>query len=140
MGSIRLARAEARCQEDGCKGRIPCQPIVGVELVERVDSVTVSVVRGVRHRCFEHPDDHEGRGGEERAAECDRAVAGVAVSIRQPASQAGAEEDQQKRNQRRNQKSNDLMLTSVVLPVGERLCRTRLAARIVPEQHETDEE
>src|SRR5215218_5493162 len=54
--------------------------------------------------------------------------------------QTRAEEDEQERNQGREQESGNLMLASIVLPVGEGLGWRGLAARIAPSQGETDEE
>jgi len=65
----------------------------------------------VRHRPFEHRDEGEGRSGEERAAERDRAVAAVAVvALRESSPQADSEEEEEERDQRRDQERDDLML------------------------------
>jgi hypothetical protein len=52
----------------------------------------------VRNRPFEHPDQCERRSSEERTTERDRAVAGVAAALLQPAPQTGAEEEKQERD------------------------------------------
>ena len=79
-------------------------------------------------------------GDQKRPAERDRAVAGVAVALRESSPQTSPEEEKKERDQRRDQERHDLVLTPVVLPVRERLGRPCLAGRIVPQQGETDEE
>jgi hypothetical protein len=58
----------------------------------------LSLVGCVRNRPFEHPDQCERRSSEERTTERDRAVAGVAAALLQPAPQTGAEEEKQERD------------------------------------------
>ena len=82
------ASAEARCEQHCRERRVPSQPVVGVELVQRVDGFPLSFVSCVRHRRFEHPDEREGHSAKERAAERDQAVAGVAVALRESSPQA----------------------------------------------------
>src|SRR5215213_9985607 len=101
---------------------------------------TVAQAGGVRRRCFEHADERECCSCEEGAAEGHRAVAGVGAVAPEPLLEARPEEDEQERNQGREQKSGNLVLAAVVVPVGERLGRRGLAARIAPRQGETDEE
>ena len=67
-------------------------------------------------------------------------MAGVAVVPPQSPLQARAEEDEQECNQGREQEPGNLMLTPVVLPVGEGLGRRGLTARIAPREGETDKE
>ena len=134
------ASAEA-CREQHRRERnVPRQPVVRVQLTERVDGFPLALVGRVRHRPFEHRDEAEGRSGEKRAAERDRAVAAVAVALRESSPQTGPEEDEKERDERCHQECDDLVLAPVVLPIGERLRWPCLAGRIVPEQNEADEE
>ena len=95
---------------------------------------------GVRHRRFEHPDEREHRSCEERTAEGDRAVAGVAAARLESALQSGPEEDEQERDQGCDEETDDLVPTVVVLPVGKGLGGSGLAARVASVQDEADEE
>ena len=75
----------ATCTEAGrdqhCReSRVPRQPVVGVELVERVNGLLLPLVRCVRHRGFEHADERERYIREEDAAEGGRAVPGDAFN------------------------------------------------------------
>ncbi len=45
------------------------------------------------NRRFEHPDEREGHRAKERAAERDRTVAGVAVTLRESSAQTGPKEE-----------------------------------------------
>ena len=62
------------------------------------------------------------------------------TTSRESSPQAGTEEQKEKRDQRCYQERDDLVLPSVVLPVGKRLRGPGFAARIVPQQDEPDEE
>ena len=78
VGSIALRRAPRPvARSRAAKAAFQPEPVVGVELVEGVDGLPLACVGGVRHRGFEHADEHEHRGREECAAEGDRAVARV---------------------------------------------------------------
>jgi hypothetical protein len=96
VGSIPLRRAPEACCEQHCRERdVPPQPVVRVQLVQRVDGFPLSLVRCVRYRPFEHRNKGERRSGKKRPTERDRAVTalhGVALRPRDVEAFAGAAE------------------------------------------------
>ena len=134
------ARAESGCQEDSRKGRVPPEPVVRVELVQGVDGLPLAFVGCVRHRAFEHADEHEDRSRQEYTAEGDRAMAGVIACLFQSPLQPSPEEEEQERDQGGDQEADDLVSAMVVLPVREGLGGAGLAARVGPVEDEACEE
>lgn len=61
-------------------------------------------------------------------------MAGVTVSLGESSAQSGPEEEKKEGDQRGYEQRDDLVLASVVLPVGERLGWAGLAGGIVPQQ------
>ena len=104
-----------------------------MQLVQCVDRLPVAVLRGVRHRRLEHPDQEERSGREQSAAECDQAVPGVLAPEGQPPPEPGTEEDQEEPDQGRQEQSDDLVAPSVVLPVRERRRHIGFARGVVAE-------
>ena len=133
------ARAEAGGEQHRGEGCVPPQPVVRVELVERIDGLPLALVRGIRHRGLEHPDERERHRCEQCAAVGDHAVTRALAPGLQATPQAGPEEDQQECDQRRAEEGDELVLTPVRLPVVEGRGDVALAGRIVAEEDERGE-
>src|SRR5215212_4092111 len=107
-----------------------------MELAERVDRLLVALVSCVRCCTFELSDECEPRGAEDRAAECHRTMAGVAVAASEAPLQPGPEEDEHERDQGCEEETGELMLSTVVLSPRERPLERGLTVRNAPCQGE----
>ena len=123
---------ETGCEQHCRESRVLRQPVVGVELIERVNGLLLPLVRRVRHRGFEHANQRERCSREERTAEGYRAVPSVTVALLQPPLQPRSEKGEQERDQGQQQEANDLVDASVVLPIRKGLRRTGLCVGVVP--------
>ena len=109
-GSIPLRRAPRPVRAALPRRTRPSQPVVGVELVQRVDGLPLPLVRRICHSRFEHPDERERHCTKECAAERNQAMAGVTVALRESSPQAGPEEEKKERDEGCDQEGDDLVL------------------------------